>query len=367
MRTQRRVACRTWPPCLRKPLESPVLSVHRLRPGDTAGARRWDEFVLRMPGSNFFHRSPWQGLMEEVFAHRAHYLYVERGGEIVGVLPMAEVRSRLFGHALSSLPFATQAGILAADSASRHELALSASALARELGVEHLELRHGESQMSWPSQDLYVDFRMPIPETLDDRMLAIAQKRRNMVRKAIKLGLRAVPDDSVARFFPAFARNARDHGTPALPKRFFEALTRRFGQDCRILSIEDAQGRCLSSILCFFHRGTVMAYYAGETPEAKAAAANDLKYWSVMKWARDAGCHEFDIGRSKQGTGSFEFKRLWGFTPHPLHYEYLLLRRDAIPQNNPTNPKYRLLIAAWQRLPVPVANLLGPPIVRSLG
>lgn len=344
-----------------------MLQIHRLALGDAALAKRWDAFVHVCPEAGFFHRAGWQAVIADVFGHATHYLCAEHAGVIVGVLPLAEVRSRLFGHALTSLPFASVAGIAAVGDTARLALQQEAAALARRLGVEHLELRNATPQQAWPTLDLYVDFRMPIPPVLDDKMLAIPQKRRNMVRKAVKLGLRAVPDDSVERFFPVFARNARDHGTPTLPKRYFESLLTRFGPDCRILSIDDAQGRCISSILCFFHGGVVMAYYAGETPEARGTAANDLKYWEVMKWARASDCTHFDIGRSKKGTGSYEFKRLWGFEPHPLHYQYLLLQRDAIPQNNPTNPKYRLLIAAWQRLPMPVANWLGPHLVRSLG
>lgn len=344
-----------------------MLSIHRLEPGDKAGVERWDAFVLSCPAATFFHRPAWQNVIGQVFGHATYYLFAERSGQIVGVLPLAEVRSRLFGHALTSLPFASVAGIASNDAEAAAALQQEADSLARRLGVEHLELRNETRQQPWPTLDLYVDFRMPIPAVLDDRMLAIPQKRRNMVRKAIKLGLRAVPDDTVDRFFPVFARNARDHGTPTLPKRFFEALKSRFGDDCRILSIDNAQGQCISSILCFFHRGDVLAYYAGETPEARGTAANDFKYWEVMKWAQAAGCTRFDIGRSKQGTGSFEFKRLWGFEARPLHYQYLLLKRDQVPQNNPTNPKYRLMILAWQRLPMPLANWMGPLIVRSLG
>jgi FemAB-related protein (PEP-CTERM system-associated) len=144
-------------------------------------------------------------------------------------------------------------------------------------------------------------------------------------------------------------------------------LQAEFGGDCRILSIYTAAGLCLSSILCFFHRGEVLAYYAGERPQARGTAANDLKYWEVMKWAQSRGCARFDLGRSKKGSGSFDFKRLWGFEPVQLHYQYHLLKRDGIPQNNPNNPKYRMLIRAWQSLPLPVANTLGPWLVRSLG
>ena len=344
-----------------------MLSIQRLVPGDAADAKRWDAFVLGCPQSSFFHRAAWQQVIANSFGHRTYYLFAERAGEIVGVLPMAEVRSRLFGHSLASLPFASVAGIASSDQAAIEGLQQAAAALAHELGVQHLELRNATAQQPWPTQDLYVDFRMPIPAVLDERLLAIPQKRRNMVRKAIKLGLRAVPNDSVDRFFPVFARNARDHGTPTLPRRYFDALVATFGDDCRILSVDDDQGRCISSIMCFFNRGDVLAYYAGETPEARGTAANDFKYWEVMKWAQAGGSTCFDIGRSKQGTGSYEFKRLWGFEPHPLRYQYLLIKRSEVPQNNPTNPRYRLMIAAWQRLPLPLANWLGPHIVRSLG
>jgi len=344
------------------------MKLRRLTVGDTAGQARWDDFVAGCDEASFFHRAGWQGVIERSFGHRTHYLLAEDGGRIEGVLPMAEVRSWLFGHSLVSLPFASYGGVAARSEAAREQLLVEAQELARSLQVQHLELRNGGQPLyGWPTNDLYVAFKLPIPAVLDDRMLAIPQKRRNMVRKAAKLGLHAVPDDSVANFFPAFAANARNHGTPTLPERYFHALKTTFGDDCSIMSIHDTASRCVSSILCFFHKGEVMAYYAGEQPEARGLAANDLKYWEVMKWAAARGCTRFDIGRSKRGTGSFDFKKLWGFEPHPLHYQYALTRRESIPQNNPNNPKYRMLIKAWQRLPLAVANAVGPMVVRGLG
>lgn len=273
----------------------------------------------------------------------------------------------LFGHALVGLPFASYGGVVASDAEVAFALETEAVRLSRALGVDYLELRNTTKQQDWPVQDLYVAFQMPIPAVLDEKMLGIPQKRRNMVRKALKLGLFAVPDDTVANFFPAFARNARDHGTPTLPRRYFERLCAVFGRDCGIVSVYDNQHRCVSSILCFVHRQHVLAYYAGELPEARGIAANDLKYWEVMKWAQSRGCAVFDIGRSKKGTGSYEFKRLWGFEPVQLHYQYVLTRHKTIPQKNPMNPRYRLLIGAWQKLPMPVANFFGPFLVRGLG
>jgi hypothetical protein len=110
-----------------------------------------------------------------------------------------------------------------------------------------------------------------------------------------------------------------------------------------------------------------MPYYAGDTIDARALAANDFKYWELLRRACERGQRTFDYGRSKRGTGSFDFKKNWGFEPAALFYEYRLFKRERIPENNPLNPKYAAFIALWRRLPRPVANALGPMIVRNLG
>lgn len=339
-----------------------------LNPADQGSAKRWDEFVFACPEATFFHRAAWQGIMKDVFRHPAYFFYAEEAGEIQGVLPLAHVNSMLFGNALVALPFAVYGGVAATNPAAQLALEEKAQELADNLGVDHIEFRNIEPKHpDWPTQDLYVTFIRDIPEILDEKMLCIPQKRRNMVRKAIKLGLYSTHDDSVNDFFPLYAENVRDHGTPALGKNYFQALVKSFGEDCDILTIRAADGRPVSTIMSFYFRDQVLAYYAGEHSTARNTAANDLKYWELMKRAAARGCKKFDLGRSKKGTGSFEFKRLWEFQSHPLHYEYVLLKRDQIPQNNPMNPKYRLFIWLWQRFPIPVANALGPMIVRNLG
>lgn len=339
-----------------------------LDPADQESAKRWDEFVFACPEATFFHRAAWQDIMKDVFRHPAYFFYAEEAGEIQGVLPLAHVKSMLFGNALVALPFAVYGGVAATNPAAQLALEEKAKELADDLGVDHIEFRNIEAKHpDWPTQDLYVTFIRDIPEILDEKMLCIPQKRRNMVRKAVKLGLYSTHDDSVDDFFPLYAENVRDHGTPALGKKYFQALVKSFGEDCDILTIRAADGRPVSTIMSFYFRDQVLAYYAGEHSTARNTAANDLKYWELMKRAAVRGCKKFDLGRSKKGTGSFEFKRLWEFQSHPLHYEYVLLKRDQIPQNNPMNPKYRLFIWLWQHFPIPVANALGPMIVRNLG
>ena len=110
-----------------------------------------------------------------------------------------------------------------------------------------------------------------------------------------------------------------------------------------------------------------MPYFGGAVPAARPVHAYDLLYWSLMRRAVARGAAVFDFGRSKLGTGAFDYKRFWGFEPTPLEYQYHLVRAKAVPDVNPLNPKYSRVVAAWRRLPLPVANRLGPLLARQLG
>jgi FemAB-related protein (PEP-CTERM system-associated) len=345
------------------------IRIHCLAADDAITGAAWDAFVSSCAPATFFHRAGWQRLLNRVFRHDTHYLYAATDdGCIVGVLPLAHVSSVLFGNALVSLPFAVYAGVAASNDEAAAALEAEAQVLARRLGVAHLELRNVDARHhDWPVQSLYVTFRKPITGDDEENLHAIPRKQRAMVRKGSKHGLHSAFDDGVDAFFSLYANNMHRHGTPALPKRYFEALRAEFGADCDVLTVRTAGGRPLSSVLSFYFRDEVMPYYAGDDESARELAANDFKYWELMRRSAARGCRVFDYGRSKSGTGSYAFKKNWGFEPRPLHYEYCLYKRDAVPQNNPANPKYRLFIEGWRRLPIGVANWLGPYVVRNLG
>jgi FemAB-related protein (PEP-CTERM system-associated) len=355
-----------------------IATMERLRPAEAAalGVRafaavdraRWDEFVALCPDATFFHRSGWREILESCFGHRPHYLVAERASQIVGVLPLAEVKSVLFGHALVSLPFCAYGGVAATDAEAVPALHAAARKLGSELGVDHLELRDRViREPAWPRQDLYLTFRGPIRPDVEANLSAIPRKQRAMVRKGIGAGLESRIDEGVDRFFALYADNMHRQGTPPLPKRYFRALQGAFGSDCEVLTIFTPRGEAVSAVLSFYFRDEVLPYYAGDVAGAREVAANDFKYWELMRRACERGYRVFDYGRSKRGTGSFDFKKHWGFEPAPLAYEYCLYRGDRIPEHNPLNPKYRLMIALWRRLPLAVANALGPRVVRGLG
>jgi len=342
-----------------------ALSVRPFRDGD---AERWDRFVFGCPEATFFHRIGWRQIFEEVFRHRTHYLLAERGDEIVGVLPLVHLKSWLFGSSLVSLPFAVYGGAAAVDPFARSALHDFAAALGQELGVAHLELRNvAPAQPDWPRQDLYVTFRKTLLPEVEANMLAIPRKQRAMVRKGIQRELRSDIDSGTDRFFELYADNQHRHGTPPHSRRYFQALKRVFGDDCEVLTVFGPQGDAVSGVLSFYFRDEVLPYYAGDLTAARDLAANDFKYWELMRRACERGLRVFDYGRSKRGTGSFDFKKNWGFEPAPLHYEYRLFKRDTVPQNNPSNPKYQRAIELWRRLPRGVVDSVGPLLARHLG
>lgn len=344
------------------------MEIKQLSPTDTANSARWEAFVLACPEATFFHRAAWQGILCNVFRHPTYFLYAEQDGEILGVLPLAHIKSRLFGHSLIALPFAVYGGVAAATPEAATALEQEAQSLAGKLDVDHLEFRNIQPRHAdWPAQDLYVTFRKAILPDAEANMLAIPRKQRAMVRKGINNGLIATVDRKSDRFFKLFADNVHRHGTPALPKRYFDTLLQVFGDDCEILTVTTPEGKPLSSVLSFYFRDEVLPYYAGDDEAARNLAANDFKYWELMRRSCERGLKIFDYGRSKVGTGPYSFKKNWGFEPQALHYEYCLYKRDSIPQNNPNNAKYKLLIEAWRRMPISLANVIGPHIVRNLG
>lgn len=340
------------------------LAVRPMTPADRA---RWDEFVQTCPSATFFHRAGWKDVIERAFGHRTYFFLAEANGVIEGVLPLAEIKSLLFGHSLASLPFCVYGGVAATSERAAAALDSEAIAMAQRLGVDHLEYRSQvASHADWPTKDLYVTFRRPIDPDLERNMSAIPRKQRAMVRKGIKSGLVSEVDSGCDRLFAAYSDSVHRLGTPVFPRRYFEILREVFHADSEILSISH-QGRLIASVLSFFFRDQVLPYYGGGTQAARDVAGNDFMYWEVMRRACERGLRVFDYGRSKRGTGSFDFKKNWGFEPEPLHYQYRLIRGRSLPDHNPLNPKYRFFISMWQRLPLAVANRLGPFIVRGIG
>jgi len=339
-----------------------------VRPLAADRAADWDDFVAQREEATFFHRTAWQEVIGQSFGHQTHYLYAERNGTITGVLPLVHIASRLFGNSLISNAFCVYGGPVARDEASLAALDEAAVALRDRLGADTLEYRQrARRHPAWPCRDdLYATFRRTIAADPETNLKAIPRKQRAVIRQSLARGLTIAADDGIDRFFALYALSVRNLGTPVFAKRYFHNLKQAFGVACEILIVEHG-GTPVCGAMSFYFRDEVLPYYAGASPAARRLGAYDFMYWHLMREAGLRGCTIFDFGRSKHGTGAFAFKKNWGFAPQPLFHEYRLQPGRAIPDINPLNPRYRLFIAAWKRLPLPIANTIGPLIARDLG
>ncbi len=344
------------------------VTIGELDSGDPATRQEWDAFVEAHPEGTFFHRAGWKTVMERSFGHPGRFLVARQGGLLVGLCPLVHLRSRLFGNTLVSNAFCVYGGPLVKSDAALTALDEAALKLARDLQVDHVEYRlRRPLHESWEvKDDLYATFRKTIDPDVDANLKAIPRKQRAMIRKGIKFGLDSQVENDLDLFYRLFAESVRNLGTPVFAKTYMRSLCEVFAEDHDIIVIRH-EGEPVTAVLSFYFRDEVLPYYAGSAPKARDLAANDFMYWEVMRRACERNYRLFDFGRSKTGTGSHAFKKNWGFTPEQLSYEYRPVNAKHIAEINPLNPKYRLAISAWQRLPLWMANTLGPLISRGLG
>jgi len=341
--------------------------VTRVRP--YAGERaQWDDFVRHTPSGTFFHLIGWKEVLEETFGFASRYLVAERGGQIVGVLPLVELRSAFAKPTLLSVPFAVEGGVCSADAEARLALERAALALADERGARSLELRDGLAGDGFHVRaGLYYRFRRALLPTDEENFAAIRRKQRRMVRVGQQAGLVArVGSEDVATFHDLYARSVHHLGTPVFPVRYFRRLLERFPDECTLLTVWHERTP-VAGVLSFFFNGTVLPYYAGSRREFFRYAVNDFMYWELMRDARARGMRMFDFGRSKKGTGAYEFKCHWGFEPEPFQYRVYVRGREPVPEHNMSNPNVQFLRRAWRRLPLSLTKLIGPLLVRRYG
>jgi FemAB-related protein (PEP-CTERM system-associated) len=338
---------------------------------NAAEAAAADAFVLARPESTPFHRPAWLLAVEEATGNRAHLLVARRGdGGIVGLLPLTHMRSRLFGNALVSSGFAVDGGLLAEDGVIAEALAQAAVALSARLGRLPLELRGGHAPgQGWrPVEGMHLGFSRPLAADDEAELLAVPRKHRAELRKALaNEGLRFETGSGerlIRDHYRVYAESVRNLGTPVFPRALFKRVLARFGQDADILVIHEGD-RPVSAVLSLYHHGAVMPFWGGGIADARRLRSNELLYYRLMGHARRRGCTLFDFGRSKAGSGQAGWKKSFGFEPRPLAYH---VREDGKARDiNPGSDRYGRKVEMWKRLPLPVANLIGPWIARGLG
>lgn len=328
----------------------------------------WDTYVRGDESASNYHQWVWKQIIEETYGHSTYYLAATRDSAIQGVLPLVLMKSWLFGDFLVSLPYFNYGGVLSKDAEAQEALLARAAAVARESGAKHIELRQGAaSAMEWQSLAAKVAMIVPLPKTVDELWKNLNSRLRNKVRSARKSGfeIRWGGGELVPAFYSVFAANMRNLGTPVYPRAWFENILRLVGPQARILTLWDGDTPVAATLVVHF-RDLVELPWIASAPEGRKRYSTVLLYWTALEWALQNSYSRVDLGRCTPGGGVYEFKRQWDCTEVPLHWYYWLAPGVPMPHLRPDNPKYRLAVRVWQRLPLFVANWIGPRIVRSI-
>ncbi|MFC3051198.1 FemAB family XrtA/PEP-CTERM system-associated protein [Kordiimonas pumila] len=346
-----------------------AVSIRKMTSSDIAS---WNAFVDRHVDGTFCHYAEWKTVIENGANHECPFLVAEDNAKIVGIMPLTLRKSKLFGNALISNMFCVYGGPLAINSGVYDELDAAAWELACQNGIKVLEYRTvkarhvGDNEWSIPVANA-ATFQKPLQNTPEAILLDIPRKQRAVVRKTLDAGLSCSFDSDIENFYKLYAESVRGLGTPVFPKKLFTALYESFGEKIQVQIIRSPKGQAIASLMSFYADKAVLPYYAGGNQFARQYGAHDFMYYQLMIKASEKGKTHFDFGRSKMDTGPYRFKKNWGFEPVLLQYETRLAEGGTLPDLNPSSSKYRMLVAAWKRLPLPIANTIGPMLARHLG
>lgn len=347
----------------RAPQKAPDL---RILPLDAKAEPQWDCYVQGHPHGSFFHQVGWKRVMEKTYGYKPFYFYIEHEGSIAGIAPSFLVSNWVTGPCLISLPFAVYGGICASDPESESALIGHLEKLARKLNVEHLELRNrgGETLPGYHANCRYSTFTVPLAASKETLYQRFPKDIRYMIRKGEKAGLRARHGlEQLDVFYHLMTVNLRRLGTPAFPRALFRNLIEEYPGQVT-LTVVYAGDKPVAGGMAFSFREWMQPYYVGSLEEAKSLAANNFLWWELIQLAAEKGHTIFDFGRSKNGSGNFDFKKKWNPKIEPLSYQVHLVRRTGVPNFTPTNPAFHMATGLWKKLPLSLTRILGPRVVR---
>ena len=353
----------------------------------------WDNYVRNHPNGTLYHLSGWKNVIEKTYGHKSYYLMALANSNnlsnptnhdncIVGILPLVHMKHFLFGNSLVSIPFFDTGGILADDEETERFLLSHAVKLAQELKAKTIEFRHIEPLPWFNSEDLNeimqncrfrtlshkVRMLLTLPESPEILMKSFKSKLRSQIRKPLKEGLisRIGRSELLCDFYEVFSKNMRDLGSPVHSKKLMGHALKEFSDKASIVIIyKDKKPIACSFIVGF---GKILENpWASALRKCSRLAPNMLLYWTMLEYACNHGYSSFDFGRSSPDEGTYKFKKQWGAKPRPLHWHYISLNGQVFDEQSSEKSKFAKAIHYWQKLPVSLTKIIGPPIRKHIG
>ncbi len=340
-----------------------MLQIEELKPEDES---LWQDYVLTSKKAGLYHALGWRDAVRQALGHRPYYLTAKEDGKIKGILPLFLVRSLIFGKYLSSVPAANYCGVCADNDNIRYLLINRAKKLTQELNLGYLELKESQDNDSdLIKETSHVTFIISLDSGPDMVWSRLRDNVRRTIKKAVNLSLIAHWNRAkIEDFYKIYAHTMKRLGSPLYGQNFFEKILDAFTNNAYIVSVE-YQGRIIACDLVISFKDTVYSLFSGTYKEYFNLAPNNFICWQEIKQAAELGFKYFDFGRSQWHSGAFNFKKGWGGTPRQLYYSYFLNKTRKLPVKNPQDKTIKFYTGLWKRIPVFIANSLGPRIIKD--
>ncbi|WP_431685884.1 FemAB family XrtA/PEP-CTERM system-associated protein [Hahella sp. NBU794] len=329
----------------------------------------WEEYVDQHLQASPYHKLWVKSFVESVYGHPCRFICaLDESNRVVGILPLTQLNSRLFGNFIVSAPYFNYGGILADSKQVAQMLLADAVRWRDQVGASHIELRHlTTSNLGLPQRTEKLTFWLALPEREEELWLSFKPKIRAQIKRPQKEGAEITIGGAelLNDFYAVFARNMRDLGTPVYGKNFFHGFLSSYGESARVV-IGRLNKTVVACAIVIGYGRRMEIPWASTLQEANSSGINMLMYWEILKFSIHQKYQIFDFGRCTEGSGTYKFKQQWGATPVRLHWDYGLAEGRDAPKLNPDNPKFKLVIAVWKRLPVWLTNTVGPLLVKYL-
>lgn len=327
----------------------------------------WNRYVESNPAASIYHRAEWKDLIQNTFGHKCYYFYAHNNDEIVGILPLVRLKSRLFGDYMVSMPYFNYGGALASSLSIENKLIQAANSQAEQLCIDHIEYRDSIARDHLAARTEKVNMILSLPGTDNDLWKTFTSKLRSQIKRSSRENTEVIigNNECLDDFYTVFARNMRDLGTPVYAKSFFSNILNGFSKHSIIIIIR-MNNRPVAAGFLIGYNDTLEIPWASTIKDVNHLSINMQLYWEVLKFAISKQYSYFDFGRSSKDSSTFRFKQQWGAKPQQLYMHYWLNNEKETPSLNPSNAKYKILISIWKRLPIALTKLIGPPIVKNL-
>jgi len=327
----------------------------------------WNEYASNR-GASIYHDSRWASLIKKVFGHNSHHIVALEEGEVVGIFPLVQLKSRLFGNFMVSMPYFNYGGVIADNAGIMHALLRSAHELSVSQDCSHIEVRFDQAQdVGLPVRTDKVAMLLDLPEDPELLWKAIGAKRRAQVKRPIREGAAFFTggEELLDEFYSVFSTNMRDLGTPVYSKRLFSEILGAFPSNSYIAVVR-LNGEPVGAGFLLGHQGQLEIPWASTLRKYNRFGINMYMYWNILAFAIEQEYRVFDFGRSSKDAGTLKFKKQWGGVEKQLYWYYDMQEDGPLPGLNPANSKYQAAISAWKKMPVALTRIIGPPIVKNI-